>query len=314
MIKGANDAGPSDAELDEYLRLNREKQRVIKAKYEDPDNQMTRKDAQQLENLLTEEKILIRRLREYEANKNGILNKILVIFRPFEFLGGIMFLLLTIIIFLSMFLTCIDKVKNSICGTNCGFIINHPDIFNPLNFIFIEASYYFPIDYLFMVLLILYFFLGSVAGVVFIGVRFLWITLYKIRKNATPPQGLLLTSLLLMLSLLALNYTLTMVVAPQYAQFGSQKYCNHTVDNVTDCSDYPSLIIPCDIEGPTDICTPTAISTFIHRITLNTPFFGVVFYYAQWAFLIILGLGFVYSTIRPHSYISLDDYDEEAEE
>ncbi|CAG8797509.1 17865_t:CDS:10 [Gigaspora margarita] len=217
MIKGINQSDPSDADLDNYLRLNREKQRVIKAKYEDPDNQMTRKDAQLLENLLTEEKILMRRLRVYEANKTGIFNKILVIFRPFEFLGGIMFLLLTIIIFLSMFLTCIDKVKNAICGSNCGYIIKHPDIFNPLNFIFVEAS-----------------------------------------------------------------------------------HCNHTVDNVTDCSDYPSLIIP-------------SISTFIHRITINTPFFGVVFYYSQWAFLIILALGFVYSTIRPHSYISLDDYDEEEE-
>ncbi|RIB14610.1 hypothetical protein C2G38_1972971, partial [Gigaspora rosea] len=326
MIKGANQGDPSDADLENYIRLNREKQRVIKAKYEDPDNQMTRKDAQQLENLLTEEKILMRRLRVYEANNTGILNKILVIFRPFEFLGGIMFLLLTIIIFLSMFLTCIDKVKNAICGSNCGYIIKHPDIFNPLNFIFVEASHYFPLDYLFMVLLILYFFLSTVAGVVFVGIRFLWMTLYKIRKNATPPQGLLLACLLLILSLLALNYTISMVVAPQYAQFGSQKYCNHTVDNVTDCSDYPSLIIPCDVTAPTGkysyfliyilyyICTPTAISTFIHRITINTPFFGVVFYYSQWAFLLILALGFVYSTIRPHSYISLDDYDEEGEE
>jgi hypothetical protein len=34
----------------------------------------------------------------------------------------------------------IDKVKNSICGRDCGYIINHPDIFNPLNFIFLKAS------------------------------------------------------------------------------------------------------------------------------------------------------------------------------
>ncbi|CAG8727216.1 26347_t:CDS:2, partial [Racocetra persica] len=144
-------------------------------------------------------------------------------------------------------------------------------------------------------------------GVVFIGIRFLWITLYRIRKSATPPQGLLFGSLLLMLSLLALNYTITMVVAPQYAQFGSQKYCNYVVNGVRNCTDFPNLIIPY-------ICTPTAISTFIQRITVNTPFFGVVFYYSQWAFLTILALGFVYSTIRPQSYITLDDYDEESEE
>lgn len=38
------------------------------------------------------------------------------------------------------FLFSIDKVKNSICGKECGYIINHPDIFNPLNFIFLKAS------------------------------------------------------------------------------------------------------------------------------------------------------------------------------
>lgn len=97
-----------------------------------------------------------------------------------------------------------------------------------------------------MVLLILYFFISTVYGVISIGIRFFWVHLYRFRKSSTPPQGkhltilkfvtiiiisdhflligLLFGAILFMLSLLALNYTLTMVVVPQYAQFGSQKY------------------------------------------------------------------------------------------
>ncbi|CAG8689525.1 17611_t:CDS:2, partial [Cetraspora pellucida] len=84
MIKGAGQSGPSDSEIESYLRLNREKQRVINSKYQGSNQTMNRKDTEQLEHLITEEKILMRRLRAYEASKTGILNKILMIFRPFE--------------------------------------------------------------------------------------------------------------------------------------------------------------------------------------------------------------------------------------
>ena len=75
-----------------------------------------------------------------------------------------------------------------------------------------------------MIIILLYFFLSTITGIINLGVRFLWVDLYKIRKAATPPQGLLFINLLLMLSLTALNYSLTMVVTPQYGQFGYQKY------------------------------------------------------------------------------------------
>ncbi|CAG8614273.1 11137_t:CDS:2 [Funneliformis mosseae] len=117
-----------------------------------------------------------------------------------------------------------------------------------------------------------------------------------------------------MLSLLALNYTLTMVVTPQYAQFGSQIYCNHTVNEVRNCTDYPQLIIPCDVTAPADICTPTVISTFIHRITVNTPFFGVIFYHAHWVFLGVTLLGFIYAMIKSPSDRLYDDLDDEMDE
>lgn len=120
-----------------------------------------------------------------------------------------------------------DKIAFSLCGSQCGYVINHPNLFNPINYIFVRLSKIFPLDYIFMVGLILYFFLATMSGVIYIGIRFLWITLFKIRKGATAPQGLLVTALLLTLSLLALNYTMTTTIAPGYAHFGSQVYVNN---------------------------------------------------------------------------------------
>lgn len=65
------------------------------------------------------------------------------------------------------------------------------------------------------------------TGIIQIGVRFLWVTLYRIKRGSTAPQGLLFSAILLTFGLLALNYSITSVVAPGYAHFGSQVYvCN----------------------------------------------------------------------------------------
>lgn len=47
-----------------------------------------------------------------------------------------------------------------------------------------------------------------------------------------------------------------------------------------------------------EICTPTVSSTLIDRITLNTPLFGLIFYYSQWIFLLSVLLGFIISLFK----------------
>lgn len=75
-----------------------------------------------------------------------------------------------------------------------------------------------------MVGIVIYFFLATMTGIIQIGVRFLWVTLYRIKKRSTAPQGLLFSCILLTFGLLAFNYTITSVVTPGYAHFGSQVY------------------------------------------------------------------------------------------
>jgi LMBR1 domain-containing protein 1 len=75
-----------------------------------------------------------------------------------------------------------------------------------------------------MVMIILYMFWSTTRGIISIGIRFLWVHLYRFRRAATQPQGLLAATMLLMLSLAGLSYSLTMSVAPEYSMFGSQRY------------------------------------------------------------------------------------------
>jgi len=95
------------------------------------------------------------------------------------------------------------------------------------------------------------------------------------------------------------------MAAPQYATFGPQTYCAHPPRHPgeqPDCTDHKNHILPCseraDNAAAKNVCTPSVVSTFLNRITVNFPFFGVVDFWAQFAFLGIFLLAFVLLLFR----------------
>jgi LMBR1 domain-containing protein 1 len=237
--------------------------------------------------------------------------------RPFKILAGLILFSLASGIWISMLLTVIDKLKNSPCGARCGYILPHIEIFNPINSIFVLASRYFPLDYVLTILLVLDLFVSTVFGISFVGIRFLWVTFFRVRKGRTRPQGLLFTTVILTLSVLAINYALPMIIAPQYGHFGGQVYCTKMVNGSThaDCTDFPQFLAICTESANTKICTPTVVSTFINRVTLNFPFFGAFAFWAQIVFLGIFILTSITSIIKAPKALGADaDDDEFAEE
>jgi len=55
------------------------------------------------------------------------------------------------------------------------------------------------------------------------------------------------------------------------------------------------------------VCTPTAISTLVTRITVATPFFGVAFYVIDWLFLVAALIGMLVAIFKKkRSAIRLD--------
>ena len=189
-------------------------------------------------------------------------------------------MLVALFIWVSMLLTGIDKAKNSICKSHCDYILDHVNVFNPINWIFVISSKIFPIDYVVFLLLILFFFASSVVGIAAIGIRFLWIKLFQIRKGHTSPQALLMATVLLTLIALVMNYSLTMFVAPQYTHYDPQTYCDLPFRYPTaqpDYSTHKSKIRPCSelstSQAALNVCTPSVVSTFLDSITANFPFF-----------------------------------------
>ncbi|KAI8060859.1 hypothetical protein BC940DRAFT_311265 [Gongronella butleri] len=315
MIKGKRKLDEEEEDVSSQLAVVRERQHMLQAKYAGNNKVMSTRDYRAIENLEDEERILLRRQQNIQEDQHSLWKRVTRFFRPLEAILGVLTLILTLVIVFSMFLTIVDKVSSSLCGKQCGYIITHPKIFNPINFIFVNLAKWFPLDYVFMVVLILYFFMATLSGLVAIGIRFLWVNLYTIRPGGTAPQGLLLMTVLLTLALLALNYVVSTVVVPGYAHFGSQVYCNYTIGGQRDCTDHRDAILPCDVQAPTDICTPTTSSILIDRVAIDTPVLGLIFYYLQWLFLVVFVVaGLVAVCKRPRSNAdsqTADDVDEE---
>lgn len=281
------------------LEANQERQRQLEGRCGGNPELLSSKDRRELDTLTREERTLVRRQRLVdEAQGEGrswlmrAWFKVEAIFRPFKLLGGLLLLLIAFVTWVSMLLTAIDKARNSVCKHRCGYILGHINVFNPVNWALVQSAKVFPVDYAIFSVLVLLLFCSSVAGISVVGIRFLWVRIFQIRKGHTSPQALLLATAMLMLIILALNYSISMVVAPQYATFGPQTFCDRAPETSLgqpDCSNNRDLIKPCSelAENPAAqrVCTPSVVSTFLNRVTLNFPFFGVVFFWAQFFFL-----------------------------
>ncbi|KAF7593875.1 putative lysosomal cobalamin transporter [Aspergillus hancockii] len=312
------------------LASNRERQRQLDGRCGGNPGLLSSKDRRELDTLVREERTLIRRQRlADEAQSEGRSSlmrawlKIGAALRPFKLLGGIIIFLTALIIWISMLLTAIDKAKNSFCKHRCGYILGHINVFNPINWVFVQSAKAFPIDYVLFTMLVLLLFTSSVVGIAAVGIRFLWIRLFRIRKGHTSPQALLLSTAMLMLIILALNYSTSMIVAPQYATYGPQTFCDRKpvfADKQSDCSNAKHLVKPCSELANNlvakQVCTPSVASTFINRVTINFPFFGAIFFWAQFVFLGIYLLVWITALLRSPKLDErqLDEEAEEAEE
>ena len=308
------------------LESNRERQRQLEMRNAGRPEGMPQKDRRELEALMREEQTLVRRERlAAEARGEGhsaifrAWLKVQAVFRPLKLIGGILLLLIAILVWVSMLITGIDKAANSICKQHCGYILGHINVFQPINWIFVKSAKAFPVDYVLMALLILFFFSSSISGLATIGIRFLWVRIFQIKKGRTAPQALLIATVMLALIILGINYAIAALVAPQYSIYGTQTFCDnpprHPGDQ-PDCSKHSDLIKPCseveDKAAASTVCTPSVMSTFLNRMTFNWPVFGAIIFWAQFAFLAVFLIVFLTALFRTPK-LNLSEFDEEAE-
>lgn len=283
---------PDDIQAE--IIINHELQRAINSKYVTLDTQMNTKDRKELNRLLHQEKKLRKKKQIAEESRTegwwGTVGKVL---RPIRVVLGVLLLAISALIWVSILITGIDKATHSRCGARCGYILAHLQIFNPVNYIFIKSSHIFPVDYILTLLTVLLFFLSTIIGLTFIGIRFLWIRIFSFRRNRTDPRSMLISTVLLSLAGLALNYYLAMLLFPDYATFGGQLYCappSSSPPGTVSCENHPEYLLACTEESDAKTCTPSVMSSFLNRITLNFPFFGA---WAFWGSFVFLGVSLV---------------------
>ncbi|KAG0381237.1 putative lysosomal cobalamin transporter [Mortierella sp. AD032] len=219
LLAGAKSLPAGVEELEAQLDLNRAHQSAILNRYPmsaGGSRQMSDRNRHLISELAQKEMLLENRLRLVLRVRDSCWHQCLCIIRPFQILLGLAGSILTVLLVGSITVTSIGQLDKDVCGAPCGFIFGR-DLPNPLNMVLVRLSPYFPADYAVIVMIILYMFWATTKGIISLGIRFLWVHLYKFKRAATQPQGLLAATMLWMLSLAALSYTLTMAVAPEYS-------------------------------------------------------------------------------------------------
>eukprot|EP01135_Chromosphaera_perkinsii_P008688 Nk52_evm21s1444 gene=Nk52_evmTU21s1444 len=284
MIKGARLNEVSDPHTG--LAISREQIRAIRARYMDG-RIMSDRDSQELARLEQRESFFTRHVKEEEKVTGRFRHKLAVYARPIQVAVGIVMLVTSILMTVSLFIG----------------LQNRQSTLNPLDIVFVWIhEHLFPVDYMFFTLLVMYVVMAALSGIKKIGIRFLWVNMYKIRAHRTPPQGLLILCSLLVFITLSFSAMLLSIV-PQYATYGSQTYV------------HGGEVVACNRDAEPEDCTMTSLASFAFLVMYEMSFFAVAYKYLNYAFVVVFCLSlFVVSLMKAESIIEKSDGQDDEEE
>uniref|UniRef100_A0A8C2DR56 Lysosomal cobalamin transport escort protein LMBD1 n=1 Tax=Cyprinus carpio TaxID=7962 RepID=A0A8C2DR56_CYPCA len=256
---------------------------------------LSMRDRRNLQDLEAKLQVLRRQGRHLEIAERNCCNKVGSALRPMKILLGVFFILVALLFFVTLFISNLDKALHS-AGISTGFIIFGTNLTNPLNELLLALQPVFPLDYVLITIITMYFVFTSMAGIRNMGIWFFWIRLYKIKPQRTRPQALLFLCMILLLIVLHTSYMIYSL-APQYVMYGSQKYLLQTPLPTADPSqgNHTAAITKiCDADAPEDQCTVTRSYLFLHKFW----FFSTIYYFGNWAFLVVFLIGLVVSCCK----------------
>ncbi|XP_073729703.1 lysosomal cobalamin transport escort protein LMBD1 [Misgurnus anguillicaudatus] len=256
---------------------------------------LSMRDRRSLQDLEAKLLVLRRRGRHLEIAERNCCNKVGSALRPVKILLGVFFILVALLFIVTLFISNLDKALHS-AGISTGFIIFGTNLTNPLNELLLALQPVFPLDYVLITIITMYFVLTSMAGIRNMGIWCFWMRLYKIRPQRTRPQALLFLCMILLLIVLHTSYMIYSL-APQYVMYGSQKYLLQTPLPTADPSqgNHSAAITKiCDADAPADQCTVTRSYLFLHKFW----FFSTIYYFGNWAFLVVFLIGLVVSCCK----------------
>lgn len=108
--------------------------------------------------------------------------------------------------------------------------------------------------------------------------------LFPLKRQRSAPQGVLLSSVLMMLFTIASVFVLD-TLAPRYLMFGGQTYLVNGTEAV-----------PCSVLAPaTANCSVTQIERIVTDVKFRFSFFAFAFYWCIWIFLGFFVIGVIFS-------------------
>ncbi|NXA92325.1 LMBD1 protein, partial [Melanocharis versteri] len=296
LIKGTTSASYERLENTEDIEEVEQHLLRIKSKCRDgrPLSSRDRRTLQQLEDRL---RTLRRRERHLESIEKSWWTKFCEAIRPLKIVWGVFFIIVALLFTVSLFLSNLDKALHS-AGFDSGFIVLGTNLTNPLNMLLPVLQRVFPLDYILITTIVMYFIFTSMAGIRNMGIWFFWTRLYKIRRGKTRPQALLFLCMILLLIVLHTSYMIYSL-APQYVMYGSQKYLVQwgvivatysQLGNIFRSLLYVSILFPFNL----DQCIVTRTYLFLHKFW----FFSAAYYFGNWAFIAVFLIGLIVSCCK----------------
>eukprot|EP00434_Breviolum_minutum_P039415 symbB.v1.2.035001.t1/scaffold4623.1/size37307/4 len=186
---------------------------------------MKASDRRELSRLQREHKSLMQhnyRLQEVEQRAGTCIPQLLRCLIPFRLLIGAVMMSLSLLVVFSLLLTMVDRWLHSPCGWSCGYTLQERRIYNPADEVYLRLSHVFPVDFVFLSIIVLYIFAATLFGIIALDIRLLCISVYTLRARKSAPQALLVMCNTMAYILLALCVAL-LTIAPDYTAFGSQR-------------------------------------------------------------------------------------------
>ncbi|NXP92110.1 LMBD1 protein, partial [Passerina amoena] len=295
LIKGTTSASYERLENTEDIEEVEQHLLRIKSKCRDgrPLSSRDRRTLQQLEERL---RTLRRRERHLESIEKSWWTKACEAIRPLKIVWGVFFIIVALLFTVSLFLSNLDKALHS-AGFDSGFIILGTNLTNPLNMLLPVLQRVFPLDYILITTIVMYFIFTSMAGIRNMGIWFFWTRLYKIRRGKTRPQALLFLCMILLLIVLHTSYMIYSL-APQYVMYGSQKYLVQWGVIVATFNQlgniFRSLLYVILFPFNLDQCIVTRTYLFLHKFW----FFSAAYYFGNWAFIAVFLIGLIVSCCK----------------
>ncbi|CAL8366788.1 unnamed protein product [Gadus morhua 'NCC'] len=291
LIKGTRSVAYELLENTDEIEDVEQQIEKLKAKCKDG-RPLSSRDRRSLQTLEGKLQVLQRRGRHLEIAERNCCTKVGSALRPFKIMLGVFFIIVALVFIVSLFISNLDKALHS-AGISSGFIIFGTNLTNPLNELLLVLQPVFPLDYILITVITVYFVLTSMAGIRNMGIWFFWIRLYKIRPKKTRPQALLFLCMILLLIVLHTSYVIYSL-APQYVMYGSQKYLaeSHTPQQGETTGNFTTRV--CDADAPQDQCVVTRSYLFLHKFW----FFSTIYYFGNWVFIGVFLVGLVVSCCR----------------